>query len=168
LAKNDWSDVDLSPTTKGKIRQLQLIDEQLEAKKKGGKEYESQEDFFALQCRMRKLPPFARQYPFAAAIKRRWTFDFAWLLPRSAVTPRTIMLAVEIEGVTMMKKDGHWQMGGRHASITGFKEDCIKYNTAIMLGWYVLRFERDQVKQGYAIAMTQRVLHRMGWRIRDE
>jgi len=162
----DWDDI--SPTTKGKIRQLQLIDEQLEAKKQKIAQGESMEDFFALQCRMRKLPPFARQYRFAQSIKRQWSFDFAWLLPRSAVTPRTIMLAVEIEGVSMRKTADGWQMGGRHATISGFKEDNVKYATAVLLGWYVLRFEQSQVKQGFAIGMTQRCLHRMGWRIRDD
>jgi len=53
---------------------------------------------------------------------RRWRFDFAW--PDELV-------ALEIEG-------GVWS-GGRHTNPKGFIADCEKYNTALCLGWAVIR-----------------------------
>lgn len=50
---------------------------------------------------------------------RRWRFDFAF--PEARV-------AVEIEG------------RGRHQTFAGFRADTEKYNTALLLGWRVLRF----------------------------
>lgn len=56
---------------------------------------------------------------------RRWRFDFAW--PNEK-------LAVEIEG------------RGRHQTFIGFRNDCEKYNAALLLGWRVLRFPAADVK----------------------
>jgi very-short-patch-repair endonuclease len=56
---------------------------------------------------------------------RRWRFDFAWPEQR---------LAVEIEG------------RGRHQTFMGFAQDAEKYNTALLLGWRVLRYPAAFVK----------------------
>ena len=73
------------------------------------------------------------EYPFAKALKRRWRSDIAipaeWLL-------------VEVEG-------GTWS-GGRHTRGKGYENDCEKYNTAVLLGWRVLRFTSGQVWNIYA------------------
>lgn len=69
------------------------------------------------------LPEPVSEYEFARAIGRGWRLDFAW--PQSLV-------AVEIEGIT--------HRTGRHQRVEGYSEDCLKYNTALMLGWRVLRF----------------------------
>lgn len=66
---------------------------------------------------------------------RRWRFDFAW--------PGR-MLAVEVEG-------GQW-VNGRHQRGKGYEDDCEKYNTAALMGWRVLRFTGDMVKDGRALA----------------
>ena len=58
--------------------------------------------------------------------KRRWRFDLAW---------PELKLAIEIEG-------GVW-IRGRHVRGRGFKEDCEKYNAAVLLGWKVLRYTPD-------------------------
>jgi hypothetical protein len=119
------------------------------------------EDSFASQLLMAKAPPFVRHFKFAKQIGRQWAFDFAFTWPNN------FQVAVEIEGLSMRRdKDGQWQMGGRHGSIGGFEEDCVKYNTAALLGWTVLRFTGSQVraKSGYAVALTQRVLYAKGWR----
>lgn len=50
---------------------------------------------------------------------RLWRFDFAW--PEAK-------LAVELEG------------RGRHQTVVGVRNDCEKYNTALLDGWRVLRF----------------------------
>lgn len=66
------------------------------------------------------LPEPESEYRFSK--DRMWRFDFAY--PESR-------LAIEIEG-------GVWNQG-RHVTGTGFEEDCNKYNTAALLGWYVFR-----------------------------
>lgn len=115
----------------------------------------SPEDLFAAQCRQYRLPPFERQLMFAKqALGRRWTFDFGC---------REYMLAVEIEGLVVMKLAGQLVVRGRHASIAGIIEDMEKYNAAALLGWTVLRFPQKYIKPEHAIHMTQRVLAARGW-----
>ena len=46
------------------------------------------------------------------------------------------MVALEIEGV-------HRSRTTRHLTITGYRNDCIKYNAAQVLGWVVLRYTQD-------------------------
>jgi hypothetical protein len=158
---------DLTPTVKAKVVQLRALDQALETKKKRSKSQEL-EDQFAFECTARKLPPFARQYPFAKQMKRNWRFDFAWDLPRTT-EHRPIKVAVEIEGLVMMPAMvmGKRQMivMGRHASPTGIKEDMVKYNVATLLGWYVLRFDQTLLAKGFAIDLTMRVFHRMGYKV---
>lgn len=127
-------------------------------KRQARRDKESPEEVFAFQCRAHKLPAFTRQAQFAKqALGRRWQFDFCF---------DEYKLAVEIEGLVVLrdKRSGELMVKGRHASITGFKEDCIKYASAIVLGWTVLRFEQSQVKDGTAIDYTMRALHARGWR----
>jgi very-short-patch-repair endonuclease len=104
---------------------------------------------FADQVAARGLPEPERELAFAAELGRRWRFDFAW--PAHKV-------ALEIEGLVVMRVNGELQVKGRHASITGFKEDCEKYAWAAVLGWRVLRFEQSQVKSKFAVEMLVRVL----------
>ncbi len=114
----------------------------------------SPEDLFAAQCRQYRLPAVEPQYRFAKAIGRQWRFDFAFV---------DYKLAVEIEGLVVMRLAGELVVRGRHASIKGIKDDMEKYNTAALLGWTVLRFEQQAVKPERAIHMTQRVLAARGW-----
>ena len=67
---------------------------------------------------------------------RRWRFDFAFphMIPR---------LAIEVEGGTWAKS--------RHTTGRGFEKDLEKYNAAALLGWRVLRFTGDMVRDGRAI-----------------
>ena len=60
------------------------------------------------------------------------------------------MVALEVEG-------GHW-VNGRHSRGSGFQADCIKYSTAAVMGWRVLRFTTDQVKSGMALQMLQQAI----------
>lgn len=62
---------------------------------------------------------------------RRWRFDGAYPAYR---------LAYEVEG-------GSW-VGGRHVSGSGFGKDCHKYNAAALMGWTVLRFSAEMVREG--------------------
>lgn len=73
-----------------------------------------------------------REYKFDSA--RRWRFDFA--IPAKK-------LGIEVEG-------GTWT-NGRHNRGSGMEKDCVKYNTAVLRGWAVLRFTTEQIFSGYAI-----------------
>jgi very-short-patch-repair endonuclease len=114
----------------------------------------SKEDLFDFQLRSHGMPKFERQVMFAKSIGRRWMFDFA---------NDKYRVAVEVEGLVVMRVNGELIVKGRHASITGFKDDAIKYASAAILGWSVVRFEQSQVKDGTAIELTQRLLASRGW-----
>lgn len=60
---------------------------------------------------------------------RKWRFDFAW--------PK-VKVAVEIDGGVFM--------GGRHTSGAGYTKDCYKLNRAVELGWRVLRYTPQMLK----------------------
>ena len=62
--------------------------------------------------------------------ERKWRFDFAW--PANKV-------AVELEGTLP-------RFGGRHQRMAGFDGDCEKYNSALVLGWRVLRYSGGMLK----------------------
>ena len=124
------------------------------------------EEALAFQIRAHRLPEPHRQYRFALEIGRQWRFDFAW--------PEHKLYA-EFEGLVATKAlipKGRGEKGyrtaivltGRHASPEGFKEDAKKYNSATLLGWKQLRFHRDEVRNGEAIAMLERVFHSLGWK----
>jgi len=96
------------------------------------------EELFALHCRAEGFNPH-REYKFHPT--RRWRFDFAFL---------DVLVATEVEG-------GVWS-GGRHGTGVGFTNDCEKYAEAALLGWRVLRFTSAQVKSGYAIECTKKLI----------
>lgn len=106
-------------------------------------------DLFDFQLRCNRCDGYVREHTFHET--RRWRLDFAWPL---------LYLAVEIEGLVVQRLGGILVVRGRHASISGFKEDCIKYAEAACLGWTVLRFEQSQVKDLTALDFTIRALHR--------
>jgi very-short-patch-repair endonuclease len=97
------------------------------------------EEIFQIQIRAVRLPPALREYRFHP--KRKWLFDFAW--PQA-------MIAVEIEGGTHMR--------GRHVRPEGFRNDCIKYSEAALLGWKVLRGDSQMVKTGALLSLVERAL----------
>jgi hypothetical protein len=152
-ASSEWDDFKAEKT--GKVLVLKPPKSEADPKRP------DMADLFFDQCKARRLPVPVRELMFAKIIKRRWKFDFAWHQEK----PYPWKLAVEIEGLTMRRgDDGQWIMGGRHASIAGFREDCVKYNTAALLGWTVLRFEQTQVRSEYAIETIIRMLIRLGWK----
>ena len=113
------------------------------------------EESLALQIRAMKMPEPVREFRFHKT--RRWRVDFAW---------PDLMLAVEVEGgcethgkrrvingkVTTLKS--------RHLTVTGFREDCCKYNAAAALGWRVLRFSGAMIKSGEAIEQIEAVFRK--------
>jgi len=98
------------------------------------------EDTLAFHIQAAGLPEPEREYHFC---KRRWRFDFAY--PDQ-------MIAIECEG-------GTWS-GGRHSRGQGFEDDCIKYNTAAIMGWVVLRFTGKLINNWYAISVIEEALER--------
>ncbi len=71
-------------------------------------------------------PTLIREYRFHLA--RKWAFDFAHL---------ETMVAIEVEGGT--------RGNGRHNRHEGYRNDCIKYNAAELIGWRVFRLTRDMI-----------------------
>jgi very-short-patch-repair endonuclease len=96
-------------------------------------------DELELMLRDRRITGWEREYRFC---DRRWRFDFAW--------PAGKRLAVEVDGAT-------W-INGRHTRGKGYEKDCEKLNEAAILGWKILRFTTDMVRDGRAIDTIQRAL----------
>ena len=76
------------------------------------------EEEFALQLRAYRIP-YDREVVFCAG--RKWRFDF--LIGN---------IAVEIDG-------GTWSQG-RHSRGAGYERDCEKLNTAVKMGYRILRY----------------------------
>ena len=98
-------------------------------------------DTLAFQIKALGLPEPEREHRFHAT--RRWKFDFAWPM---------LGIAVECEGGTWGKKKS------RHTTGSGFEGDCIKYNTATIFGWKVLRYTSTMIKSGRAVNEIERVI----------
>lgn len=81
------------------------------------------------------------QIEFRFHPSRKWRFDRAW---------PELKIAVEIDG-------GTWTQG-RHVRPVGYAEDCDKLNAAALLGWTVLRFTGEHVRQGQAFAIVAEAL----------
>lgn len=122
-------------------------------------ERERHEDDLAFQILTHRLPIPLRQHRFAVDLGRQWRFDFAWADQR---------IAAEVEGLVAMPATVAGRrtviLTGRHASPEGYKGDVDKYNAATLLGWRLLRFHQDLIRNGEAIAMLERVFHASGWR----
>jgi very-short-patch-repair endonuclease len=104
------------------------------------------EESLLLQMLAYNLPSPHREYPFAQLLGRRWRADFAY--------PAPIMLLIEVEGGTYS--------GGRHTTGSGYRKDAEKYNTASLMGYTVLRFTGDMVKDGTAIKTIKQALDAKG------
>ncbi len=93
----------------------------------------------ASYCALYKLPLPVGEHRFASP--RLWRFDYAW---------KEQKVALEVEG-------GAWR-GGRHTRGKGFTGDMEKYNRAVKLGWRVLRFTPDQLRNGEAFSELVEIL----------
>jgi hypothetical protein len=106
------------------------------------KELSKLEETLALYLRVAGLPDPVREHRFH--LTRKWRFDFAY--PDK-------MIGIECEGLTNPK----WK--SRHTTNQGFTDDCVKYNTAALDGWCVLRFTMPQIKSGLAIQQITEALN---------
>lgn len=93
------------------------------------------------QCTWAGLPLPVKEYYFAKP--RKWRFDFAF-------PEHNPKVAVEIDG-------GLW-IYGRHNRPAGAIRDMAKLNRAAALGWVVLRFTPDQIRNGTALNELREVL----------
>ena len=92
-----------------------------------------------MQIKALKLPHPELEYKFHDT--RKWRADFCWPADK---------LIVEFEGGVYS--------GGRHIRGRGFENDCIKYNSAELMGYHVLRFTTRHVNSGLAIQQIQEFL----------
>lgn len=108
------------------------------------------ERLFAFQCRALRLPEFRQQFQYAKeAIGRKWQADFYF---------PSYHLLVEING-------GIWMGGqGAHSRPANIQRDMEKLNAAALLGLWTLEFTTKEVTNGAAVAFTQKVLTRLGWK----
>lgn len=79
-----------------------------------------------------------REYKFHP--KRKWRFDFAFIVKGSKGSNNDIKIAVEIEGGLYMPKSGH-------TNIKGFVSNCDKFNQAQAMGWKVFRFTEKHLRE---------------------
>ncbi len=103
-------------------------------------------DTLALHLRGLGVATPTREFKFDS--QRRWRFDLCW---------PSLKLAAEVEG-------GTWTEG-RHSRALGFAADCEKYNAAAILGYTVLRFTSQMVKNGEAARTVEKALSRVGNRL---
>lgn len=101
------------------------------------------EEQFARGLIKHKFPEFKREHIFHPT--RRWRFDFS---------NKEYMIALEIEGNTHPKS----RRKSRHTTLAGFTEDTIKYNSATILGWSVLRVTTLDVQNGQALEYLYQML----------
>jgi len=106
------------------------------------------EDLFRFQAKALGLPPFEEQYLFAQSMGRQFRSDFCFI---------EYKLLVEINGGIFMKR-------GAHAMPTKILGDMERHQYAARLGYFVLPFSPDEVRNGHAIAWTQETLRMHGWR----
>jgi hypothetical protein len=98
---------------------------------------------FVLQIRHAHLPEPEAEFRFSG--DRLWRFDYAW---------REEKLAVEIEGGI-----SRWKPG-RHTRAIGYQCDLDKYNTAVLMGWRLLRFSTRDILEGRAIDFVRAALQK--------
>ena len=98
------------------------------------------EDLLAQHIQYAGLPTPEREYRFAPP--RRYRADFAYPSER---------LLIEVEG-------GTWT-NGAHVRGGHYQSDCEKYNLAAKLGYRVLRFTSNMIKDGSALMTIEEALN---------
>ena len=98
------------------------------------------EETLAAQLKQARIA-FMREFVYAPP--RKFRADF--VLP-------AFRLLVEVNGGIFNRKT--------HGSVTGVLKDMERGNEAAMAGWYVLRVTPDEVADGRALALVQRVIAR--------
>jgi very-short-patch-repair endonuclease len=99
------------------------------------------EDTLLFHLRAHRLPTPEREYAFARDVGRRWRFDFAW---------PALKVAVECDGSVYAQ--------GRHTRGKGYEQDAEKLNTAVLMGWDVVRFSGGMIRSGEAVETIRKLL----------
>lgn len=73
---------------------------------------------------------------------RKWRFDLAWPDKR---------LAVELQGGSFVS--------GRHTRGVGYRQDCEKFNQAVLDGWRVLQITPAMIVDGSALTVIELAWH---------
>ena len=116
---------------------------------------------FVQMCKHHGIPAPTQQHRFAKeAMGRQWQFDFCWRSYPIAyrepwsVDGRTepLRLAVELEGLS--------NKISRHQTIAGFREDCVKYEAALSLGWIVYRIPAEWIMKSKGKARPPKTIWR--------
>ncbi len=113
-------------------------------------------DPVVLWCRASRLPEPELEFIFHPT--RKWRFDYSWR-PADGEWRRfwqigtELKLALEIEGGVF---ETNQSSRGRHSRGAGFREDCLKYAEAALLGWTVLRATPEQITDGTAFGWLTR------------
>lgn len=100
---------------------------------------------FHLATHAREVGQAQEEYPFSAGEGRQFRFDFALV---------HLGLGIEING-------GIWTKGA-HGHPSDILRNMEKTNLAAALGWRVLAFSPEQVKNGLALAFTLATVERLG------
>lgn len=95
---------------------------------------------FKIMCREAGLPMPVREFKFAAP-ERNWAADFAW--PEERVL-------LEVEGAV-------WS-GGRHTRGSGYLADMLKYNSATLRGYKLLRCTPQQLCTSATLSLVRAAL----------
>lgn len=97
-------------------------------------------------CEANGLPRPEAEFSFHP--QRRWRFDFAWEAQH---------VALEIEGNVWASVNG---TKSRHFHGKGILADMDKYNSAAILGWFVLRVTPKQFESGGVFELLKRAFER--------
>ena len=102
-------------------------------------------NLLVLWCEQRGLE-IRRELKFHPS--RKWRFDFA--LPQYSI-------AIELEG--LVKPNDSRRRMSRHTTNAGYAKDCEKYNSAIVLGWRVLRYTQSQFRSGQPLVDIEMLIN---------
>jgi len=98
-------------------------------------------------CRVNGIAVPVAEYKFALSLGRDFRFDWAW---------PDYLVALEVEGGMFAR--------GRHVQAAGVRRDMDKYNSAILLGWAVLRCLPEQLTTtALDLARTALARRRVQW-----
>lgn len=93
----------------------------------------------AQQCQAAGLPVPEREVQFHPS--RKWRADYLW---------RAQNVLCEVDGGTFV--------AGRHSRGTGYERDAEKLNTAVVMGYRVIRVTPKMVNDGRALSYLERLL----------
>lgn len=140
--KRSWSDVRASAKRNSTVKKEKLS--------KTGEGKHDKPNYPSLLCQQLKAIGLTEspvlELTFAKeSMDRKWRWDVCW---------PSKMLAVECHGGTHMGKS-------RHTTGTGFAADREKMNAGVELGWTVLEYTGDRIKNGIAADQVKRIYDRL-------